>query len=281
MKKNFLNLTKDICFFDFECTGLSVAKDRVIQIAIIKIFADGSPTIEKCRLINPGMPIPKESTEIHGITDEMVKNEPTFEKIAKGLFDLIGDADFGGFNSNRYDVPMLIEEFSRCGLTLDMTNRKTIDVWKIFQKMEPRNLKAAYKFYCGKDLEKAHDALEDTKATIEVLFSQIEKYKGVDCEDSKGDIIVAPVKNDIQSLHDFTNEPNRVDFMGKLIKNSEGNVVFTFGKYNEQPVAETLYKDPGYYKFLMGGDFAIDTKNKITELLNEYKLKKQSITNEA
>ena len=274
-----LNLKKDICFLDIEATGLSIAKDRIVQLAIIKMFADGSKTVEKCRLINPEMPIPKDSTDIHGITDEMVKNEPTFSKVAKALFDLIGDSDLAGFNSNRYDVPLIIEEFSRCGLTLDMTSRKTIDVWKIFQKMEPRNLKAAYRFYCGKELENAHNALSDTRATVDVLMSQIQKYDGKDCEESNGEIIVAPVKNDIEALHEFTNSSNSVDFMGRILLNSNNEAVFNFGKFNEKPVGEMFAKDPGYYKFVMGGDFAIDTKNHFSRLLKEYK-SQQVVKNE-
>jgi DNA polymerase-3 subunit epsilon len=270
-----LNLKKDLVFFDIEGTGLSVAKDRIVQLAIIKVFADGSPNIERNRTINPGIPIPKDSTDIHGITDEMVKNEPTFSKVAKGLIDLIGDADLAGFNSNRYDIPLIIEEFARCGITLDMTNRKYVDAWKIYSKMEPRDLKAAVKFYCGKDLENAHDAMADTRATIDVLMAQIEKYEGVDFVGKGDEVIISPVKNDIDALHEFTRDIKNVDFMGKILYNSDVESVFNFGKYKEKPVGEMFAKDPGYYNFVMGGDFATDSKNHFTRLLNEYKLKQK------
>jgi GTP cyclohydrolase II len=184
-----LNLKKDIVFFDIESTGLSTSQDRIVQLAIIKYFADGRAPLERCRLVNPTIPISKEASEVHGITDEMVKDEPNFKQIAKGLSDLIGDADLCGFNSNRFDVPMLMEEFARAEVPFDMTDRKTVDVWKIYQKMEPRNLTAALKYYCNEEMEGAHDALNDVRATIKVFEGQLDMYEGKSYDEGKGVIL--------------------------------------------------------------------------------------------
>lgn len=264
-----LNLEKDIVIFDIESTGLSIAKDRIVQLAIIKIFADGTETLERCRLINPEMPIPPETTEIHGITDEDVANEPTFKQMAKGLSELIGDADLAGFNSNRFDVPMLMEEFNRAGVEFDMTNRRSIDAWRIFQKMEPRNLKAAYKYYCGKDLEGAHDALNDTRATVEVLMGQLDKYEGMTYDDDKGDVQENAVRNDMQALHEFTNFNERIDFEGKFVYDEDGIPVFNFGKYQNKSITDVLKTNPGYEKWFMGQEFSTDTKNTLKKLMEE------------
>ena len=265
-----LKLEKDIVFFDIESTGLSVVKDRIVQLAIIKYFADGRPPIERTRLINPTIPIPIEASDIHKITNNMVKDQPTFAKLAKGLLELIGDADFGGFNSNRFDIVMLMEEFNRAGLELDMENRRTIDVLRIFHEMEQRTLKSAYKFYCSKKLEGAHDALVDVRATIEVLEAQLDKYKDCEYEEKDGTIIKNPIKNDIQSLHDFVTNPDELDFQGKIKLNSEGIPCFTFGKYQNQSVSSSLAGDSKYYQWLINGDFAFDTKKIITRLYNEF-----------
>jgi DNA polymerase-3 subunit epsilon len=267
-----LKLEKDLVIFDIESTGLSTSNDRIVQLAILKIHADGSPDIERCRLINPEIPISEEASKVHGITNEMVKDEPTFKKLANALLGIIGDADLCGFNSARFDIPMLLEEFHRAGLELDMTNRRTVDVWKIFQKMEPRTLKAAYKFYCGKELEGAHDAMNDVRATWEVLEGQLEKYKGVDYQEDGKELEIEPVRGDVQALHDFTNFEGKIyDYSGKIIPNGDGIPVFNFGKYQSQSVVEVITKNPGYYDWFMKAEFTTDTKNALKKIIEEHK----------
>lgn len=272
-----LKLEKDLIVFDCETTGLSIVKDRIIQLAIVKYFADGTPPLKKVRYINPTIPISKEAIEITGITDEMVKDQPTFLKLSKGLLELIGDSDFCGFNSNRFDIPMLMEEFERCGIQLDMSNRRCVDSLRIFHQMEQRNLKSAYKFYCSKELVGAHDALNDVMATFEVLESQLEKYKDVDFEEKDGTILKAPVKNDVQALHDFTNDPNELDFQGKVRLNEDGVPCFTFGKFQSKPVGSSLAGDSNYANWIQNGDFASDTKRLMQRLTNEFIAKNNNI----
>jgi DNA polymerase-3 subunit epsilon len=268
-----LNLKKDLAFFDLETTGVDISKDRIVQIGIVKYFADGTAPQEKCRLINPEIPIPKESSEIHGITDDDVKDKPTFKQLAKGIYNFIGDADLCGYNSTRFDIPFLIEEFERAGLSFDVSDRNIIDAFRIFQKMEPRTLKGAYKFYCGKDLKGAHDALEDIKATIEVLKGQIAKYEGVDYEEDDGSVVSAPVKNDMKALHEFSNDKNKVDLTGKLVRNGDGKVVFNFGKHKGKPVIDVINEDESYYRWAMfKSDFSSETKNKL-QLIKSGELK--------
>ena len=264
-----LKLEKDIVFFDIESTGLSVVKDRIVQLAIIKCFADGRPNLERVRLLNPTIEISKEASDVHGITNEMVVNEPTFKQVAKGILDLIGNADLAGFNSNRFDIVMLMEEFNRAGVEFDMSNRRTVDVLRIFHKMEKRDLKAAYKFYCSKELIGAHDALNDVKATLEVLESQLDKYKDIEFLEEGHDII-KPIQNDIQILHNFTNDSNELDFQGKIKYNAEGIPCLTFGKYQNLPLASALAKDSKYLLWIQNGDFCSDTKKIITQLVNEF-----------
>lgn len=273
-----LNLEKDLCFFDIESTGLSVAKDRIIQLAIIKVYADGRESVERCRLINPEMSIPSDSIAIHGITDEMVENQPTFKQVSRGLYDFIGDADLAGFNSNRFDVPMLMEEFERAGIHFDMTNRKALDMWRVFQRMEPRNLNSAYKFYCGKKLDNAHNALIDVRATLEVFKSQLDVYDGVDLEEGD-ETIKTPIVNDMNKINDFCAFGDRVDFMGRIVYDEEGAPVFNFGKYQNKSVGETLSSNPGYYTWIMEGDFPTDTKRTVTRIFNEYKANRQERQN--
>lgn len=268
-----LNLTKDVVIFDAETTGLSVSRDKIIQLAILKIHADGSPNIEKCRYINPEIRISEEATKIHGITNEMVEDAPTFKKIAKSILELIGDSDFITFNGNRFDIPMLMEEFARCGMELDMTNRKAVDGLRIFHQFERRTLKSAYKFYCNKVLENAHDAMVDVKATYEVVESQLDRYKGVDWENDKGEIVKEPVQNDVQKLFEFTKNPLELDFQGKVILNPEGVAVFSFGKLQGKPVGESLVADVKYHNWIINGDFTTDTKKVIDKLVMEYKEK--------
>ena len=265
-----LKLEKDLIVFDCETTGLSVSKDKIIQLAIIKYFADGRPPLERTRYINPGIPITAVVTDLTGITNEMVKDQPTFSKLAKGLMELIGDSDFVTFNGNRFDIPVLMEEFERCGMQLDMTERRCVDGLRIFHQMEPRTLRAALRFYCDEKLENAHDAMSDTRATIKVLEAQIERYQGKKIEDKDGSLIDSPIKNDIQTLHDFVNDPNELDFQGKVKLNEEGIPCFTFGKFQGQPVGSSLAGESKYLTWIQNGDFTADTKRVVTRLYNEF-----------
>jgi DNA polymerase-3 subunit epsilon len=264
-----INLQKNLIVFDIETTGLSVSKDRIIQIATIKHFVDGRPPIERVRYINPGIHIPEEVTNLTGITDEMVKDAPTFKQIHKNLIDFIGDSDFLTFNGNRFDIPLLLEEFERCGVQLDMSDRKYVDGLRIFHLMEPRTLKAAMKFYCNEELIKAHDAMADTRATMRVFEAQVERYEGQTIEDKDGNKIT-PIVNNINILHNFVNDPSELDFQGKIKLNSEGVAVFTFGKYQLLPVGQSLAGDRKYMHWILNGDFCSDTKRIIQRLVNEY-----------
>lgn len=269
-----LNLEKDLICFDIESTGLSVKNDRIVQLAIIKIFADGREKLIKSRLVNPVIPIPKEASDVHQITDDMVKDQPTFDRIAKSLFDLIGDSDFCTFNGNRFDIPMLMEEFARAGFELDMSNRRCVDVKRIYHRMERRDLKAAYQFYCKKNLEGAHDALNDVKATVEVLESMLDHYNGIDCIEKDDSVIPEPVTNDIQALSDFTKDFDSVDFAGTIKLNSENIPVFGFGKYQGQSVTSVLEKDKSYYDWIMTkGEFTTQTRKIIADLMIEHRKK--------
>jgi DNA polymerase-3 subunit epsilon len=266
-----LNLEKDLIVFDIESTGLSVKNDRILQLAIIKLHADGRPPIERKRLINPTIPISKEASAVHGITDEMVRNEPTFAQLAKNLFGLIGECDFCTFNGNRFDIPMLMEEFSRCGIELDMTERKCIDVKRIFHRMERRDLKAAYEFYCGKKLEGAHDAMNDVRATLGVLECMLDRYDGKDCIDKDDVVIPQPIKNDMVALSDFTKDFDNVDFAGTVKMNKDGIAVFGFGKYQGQSLTECLSNDRKYYDWIMTkGEFTTETRKVIEGLMKEF-----------
>jgi DNA polymerase III subunit epsilon len=267
-----LNLTRDLVFFDVETTGLNVIRDRIIQIALVKLHKNGDPPAEYCTLINPGIPISEEAMAVHGITPKDLANKPTFVQVAQKIWDFIGDADLGGYNSNRFDIPMLMEEFSRVGMELNISKRRLIDAQRIFYKMEPRTLKAAYRLYCGKELTDAHDALADIRATVDVFHGQLAMYEGKDLFDEEGKIIPAPIKNDIQALHDFTNDLNFVDATQKLRVQPDGTVVFTFGKYNGQPVKETLLKERNYAYWILEKEFSSQVKQYIRELMKELKL---------
>ncbi len=255
-----LELQKEIVFFDIESTGLNIMRDRIVQIALIKMFPGDKEPEEAELLVNPGIPISKEAMEVHGITAEMVRNKPDFKSIAKRLFDWIGDADLGGYNSNRFDIPMLMEEFARAGLDFDISKRRLVDVQRIFYRMEPRTLKAAYKKFCGKDLVDAHDALVDVKATVEVLKGQLDAYKEVDYEDGDGFIVEKPIQNNIQKLHDFTNDLNTVDVTNRLKYNADGDIVFNFGKYANQTVAKVLKENKQYHHWIQEKDFSQQVK---------------------
>lgn len=264
-----LNLERPLVFFDIESTGLDVLKDRIIQLAMIKVMPDGT-RIEKEWLINPGIPISEEAQAVHGITVDMIRNKPSFRDLSDEIYAFMEDSDLAGYNSNRFDIPMLIEEFARVGRNIDMGKIRTVDVQRIFYKMEPRNLTAAYKFYCDKDLTGAHDALADVRATLEVLEGQIEKYQDSTLEDSNGEIISNPVKNDVQSLYEFTSDLKTLDATQRLKKNPDGSVVFNFGKYNNQPVGETMYRDQQYYQWMLKKDFSTQVKDIIQQEFKQY-----------
>ena len=246
-----LNLRNPLVFFDLETTGIDIAKDRIVEISMVKVMPNGEEIV-KTRRINPGMPIPPESTAIHGITDEDVKDCPKFKEIAKSLAAQIEGCDLAGFNSNRFDIPMLAEEFVRAGVDVDLNRRKFIDVQTIFHKMEQRNLTAAYKFYCNKDLANAHSAEADTMATYEVLKAQLDRYP--------------ELENDVNFLSKYSSFTNNVDFAGRMVYNEKGQEVINFGKYKGRLVEEVLKSDPSYYAWIMNGDFPLNTKKMLTEI---------------
>ena len=246
-----LNLKNPIVFFDLETTGLNIMTDRIIEIAILKISTNGKEEIKSYR-INPEMPIPDDVSQIHGIYDDDVKNSPVFKQLAKQLASFMEGCDIGGFNSNKFDIPLLAEEFLRAGVDFDMRKRRFVDVQTIFHKMEKRNLTAAYKFYCDKDLEGAHGAEADTRATYEVLKAQVERYD--------------ELKNDIAFLAEFSTFNRNADFVGRIIFNDNNEEVFNFGKYKGMKVEDVLEKDTGYYGWMMNGEFPLYTKKVLTEI---------------
>ena len=247
-----LKLNNPLLFFDLETTGLNIACDRIVEIAAVKVFPDGHIE-EKRRYINPEMPIPKEAQDVHHITDEMVKGQPTFRQIAKSLAQWMEGCDIAGYNSTKFDIPLLAEEFLRAGVEFDFRKRKLIDVQNIFHKMEQRTLVAAYAFYCNKDLEGAHSALEDAKATYEVLKAQLDKYDGT-------------LQNDVKFLADFTTRNRLADYAGRFILNDNDEPVFNFGKYKGRKVEDVLRNEPSYYDWMMNGDFTLDTKKVLTQI---------------
>lgn len=258
-----LKLKKPLAIFDLETTGINIQKDRIVEISVVKALTNGE-IIAKTHRVNPEMPIPIESSLIHGIYDEDVKDAPTFKNFAKSLAQFLEGCDLGGFNSNKFDVPMLVEEFLRVGVDFDIKNRKLIDTQRIFHLMEPRNLAAAYKFYCKKDLENAHSAAADTMATFEVLCAQVEHYEGVKLKNEKGEEY-EPVQNDMDALHKLTSS-RIVDFANRMAFNAKGEEVFNFGKHNGKRVIDILQQEPSYYDWMMKGDFTLDTKRKLTEI---------------
>lgn len=260
-----LELTKPLIFFDLETTGANPASDRIIEIALIKINIDGSRESRSWR-VNPGMPIPKSSTDIHHITDEDVKDCPDFKTLAPQILEFIGNADLGGYNSTRFDVPVLIEECIRNGFDFDLKNRKLVDAQHIFYMMEPRTLTAAYKFYCGKKLEGAHSAETDVQATLDVFLAQVEKYKDVEIENKKGET-VKPIHANINTLSYHISDNQSVDLVGRIVMNEHGIEVFNFGKYKDKPVHEVFKKEPAYYHWMMKGDFTHYTKKIITQIM--------------
>ena len=258
-----LNLYRDLIFFDIETTGGDIVSDRIIQIALIKYKKNGEIE-ERQYQMNPNRPINPDATKVHGIRDEDVKDLASFKHFAVELFDFIGDADLGGYNSNRFDIPILIEEFARVGLDLEVHNRRLVDVLQIFYKMEPRTLKAALHFYCGKQLEDAHNAMADTRATVAVFMGQIERYKGQNYTDSDDKIIKEPIRNDIEAIHDFLKDERRVDFTGRFSRNIDGDITFNFGKHK----GEIAYQHPNYLNWMIKKDFPMQVKNVAQVILN-------------
>jgi DNA polymerase-3 subunit epsilon len=246
-----LHLKRPLVVFDLETTGMSVNQDRIVEFSYIKVMPDGTENIKTLRF-NPGIPIPHDVSLIHGIYDEDVKDAPLFKQKAKELAEEFKGCDFAGFNSNKFDFPLLVEEFLRAGVEFDVENRKFVDAQRIFHMMEQRTLTAAYKFYCNKELVNAHSAEADTIATLEVLKAQIERYENLE--------------NDVDFLHNFTKQDKNVDLAGRMVYNNDGVPVFNFGKHKGKPVQEVFKTDFGYYDWMMNGDFAEDTKRRLTQI---------------
>lgn len=247
-----LNLKNPIIFFDLETTGVDVCKDRIVEICYIKIFPNGNEVSRNMR-INPGMHIPEASSQVHGITDEDVKDCPRFKDVAREIANDFEGCDVAGFNSNRFDLPMLAEEFLRAQVDIDLSRHRAVDVQVIYHKLEQRTLSAAYKFYCNADLENAHSALADTRATYEILKAQLDRYPDV-------------LKNDIDFLADFSAFGRSVDFASRIVYDDAGNEVFNFGKYKGERVESVLQRDQGYYAWMMNGDFPLNTKQVLTRI---------------
>ena len=246
-----LKLTKPLVFFDLETTGTNVGTDKIVALALLKLYPNGTKE-SKNWLVNPQMPIPKESTDVHGITDAKVKNEPTFKQIAPAVNQYFQGADVAGFNCNKFDIPLLAEEFLRAGIDFDMQKRASVDVQTIFHKKEQRTLSAGYAFYCGKDLENAHNATADTQATYEILLAQLERYKDLPA--------------DVKGLHDFSIQKKKVDLAGFIAYNESGQEIFTFGKYKNRVVSEVLQENPGYYSWIQNAQFPLYTKKILTQI---------------
>ncbi len=246
-----LKLNKPICFFDLETTGIDVGKDRIVEIAIFKIFPNGNKE-SKTWLVNPTIPIPPQSTAIHGISNEKVANEPTFNELAPQIYNMIKDSDLAGYNSDRFDIPLLAEEMLRAGVDFDMKNRVSVDVQTIFHKMEERTLSAAYKFYCDQNLENAHSAEADTMATYEIMKGQLDRYP--------------QLENDIKSLSEFTTRKKIADFAGMIAFDGDGDEIFTFGKHKGIKVDTIFEKEPGYFSWMQNADFPLYTKKVLTAI---------------
>ena len=246
-----LNLKNPLIFFDLETTGMNVASDRIVEISYLKIYPDGREEVKTYR-VNPTIPIPTEATAIHGICDDDVKDAPTFNEIAKTLVNSFEGCDFAGYNSNKFDLPLLAEELIRANIDFDLKKRKVIDVQVIFYKREQRTLSAAYQFYCDKDLTEAHSAEADTRATYEVLQSQLDRY--------------SDLPNDIDQLSEYSAHSRTVDFAGRIVYNDKDEEIFNFGKYKGQTVVSVFARDPSYYAWMMNGDFPLYTKNVITAI---------------
>lgn len=250
-----LNLRNPLIFFDLETTGVDVATDRIVELSYLKIYPNGDEESRTMK-INPTIPIPPKVTAIHGITDEDVKDAPTFAEVAKNLAKVFEGSDFAGYNSNKFDIPLLAEEFLRTHTDIDLKKRKFVDIQVIFHKKEQRTLSAAYRFYCDKELEGAHSAEADAKATYEVLQAQLDRY--------------SDLPNDIDELSKYSSHNRNVDFLGRIVLDDNDKEVFNFGKYKGQPVEDVLKKDPGYYTWMMNGQFPLHTKNVLTNIKLKY-----------
>lgn len=246
-----LKLTKPICFFDLETTGIDISKDRIVEIAIFKVYPNGNKE-SKTWLVNPTIPIPAATTAVHGITDEKVANEPTFIELSSAVYNMIKDSDLAGFNSDRFDIPLLAEELLRAGVDFDMKNRVAIDIQTIFHKKEERTLSAAYKFYCGETLENAHSAEADTMATYEILKSQFDRYDDL--------------PHDMKSLSEYTTRKKTADFAGFIIIDKDGDEAFSFGKNKGKKVNDVLENEPGYFSWIQNADFPLYTKKVLTAI---------------
>lgn len=256
-----LSLKRPIIFFDLESTGTDAAKDRIVEMALVKLYPDGKKDTYIKR-VNPGVPIPASTTAIHGITDADVKDCVSFKQIAHGLYDWMKGCDLGGYSSNKFDIPLLAEEFLRAGINVDFTERHMIDVQQVFFKMESRTLTAAYSFYCQKQLENAHSAEADVIATIEVLEAQLDKYPDLSA--------------DVKELHEFTSGDQFVDYARRIVM-KDGQPVFNFGKHKGRKVEDIFIQEPQYYDWMMQADFSLHTKQKISEILNKMKLAKSGL----
>ena len=260
-----LSLTKPIIFFDLETTGVNIATDRIVEISILKVFPNGNKE-SKTWLVNPEIEIPAEAAAIHGITNEKVVMEPTFKELAITVNDMIYDCDLAGFNSNRFDIPLLAEELMRAGIDFDMKNRKAIDVQVIFHKKEQRTLSAGYQFYCGKNLEDAHSAEADTNATYEILLAQLDKY--------------TDIENTVDALSEFSTHGERADFAGFILFNDDKKEIFSFGKYKGRTVEEVLIENPGYHAWMQNADFPLYTKKVLREIKERMSSQKSGMTDE-
>ena len=258
-----LKLKNPLAIFDLETTGTSIANDRIIELSFVKLSVSGEKEVKTMR-INPEMPIPYESSVVHGIYDEDVKDAPTFKSVAKNLGKWLEGCDLGGFNAIKFDVPILVEEFLRADVDFEVTNRRMIDAQRIFHMMEKRTLSAAYQFYCGKELVGAHGAEADTLATLEVLEAQVERYDGQDVTDNLGNKI-GVISNDMDKLHELTFN-KLVDLAGRLSYNSKDEIIFKFGKHKDKLVTEVFKQEPSYYDWMMNAEFPLDTKRKLTEI---------------
>jgi DNA polymerase-3 subunit epsilon len=264
-----LNLRNPICFFDLETTGINITQDRILEIGMIKMMPNGE-ILRKSNVLNPTIPIPLESSLIHGIYDADVKDKPTFKEVAKEYARFLEGSDLGGFNILKFDIPILVEEFLRNGVEFDFSRKKIIDAQKIFHMMEKRTLSAAYKFYCNKDIQDAHTAEADAEASMEVLIAQVERYIGQDVTDGLGKKI-GEIRNDMDALNKIT-ASELVDLAGRMVRNDKGQEVFNFGKHKSKAVVMVLKQEPSYYDWMMNGDFPLDTKRKLTEIkLRDFK----------
>ena len=258
-----LKLKNPLSFFDLETTGINIVTDRIVEISIVKMMVNGE-IIKKTQRINPTIPIPAESSMIHGIYDEDIKDAPTFKSMAKEFAKFLEGSDLAGFNVLKFDIPVLVEEFLRADVDFDTGKRKIVDVQKIFHMMEKRNLSSAYKFYCRKTLENAHSAEADTIATMEILEAQVQKYDGMDVTDMKGNK-VGIIENNIDTLHQLTNK-NMVYLAGRMVYDNNGDEIFNFGKHRNKKVIEVFRNEPSYYDWMMKGDFPLETKRRLTEI---------------